>query len=430
MRATCAGCGCDCDDLWLWEHGGRIERLQGACPVGEAWFAQHTAPAAPAARVDGVETEPSHALERAAEILGQARMPLIYGLGQASCEAQRQAVAVAEALGGVVAPADSVIDGSTALAYQARGASTATLGEIRDRAETVVAWRADPATTNPRLLPRLRLDRPGRLPSRALVVVDSRRTATAEQAEVLIELPGELDFDALWALRALLRQVPLAREQASALPWAALERLAARLREADHVAFLYDAGLAGGRHGHAQVLALQALARDLHEQAAKPVHAVTAHLRREANAAGAEAVLAWQTGYPGPVSFARGFPRAGADEFGAAALLAGGEVDAALVVGSDPLEHLPTGAARGLRAIPIVCVDARATRTAEVARVAFTTAAAGLHVPGTAHRLDGVPVTLRAPLPSRRPSQDQLLRELADLLVARAGGAPAPERES
>ena len=126
-------------------------------------------------------------------------------------------------------------------------------------------------------------------------------------------------------------------------------------------------------------------------------HVVSVTLRHEGNAAGAEDVLAWQTGYPAAVSFAGGHPRTSPGEFGAAAVLARGDADAALVVGSDPLEHLPAAAAERLRAIPVVSVDARDTATAGAARVAFTTAAAGVHRAGVVHRLDGVPVPLRAP---------------------------------
>ena len=125
-------------------------------------------------------------------------------------------------------------------------------------------------------------------------------------------------------------------------------------------------------HGHLAALALHALVRDLD----RITHVVSATLRHEGNAAGAEDVLAWQTGYPAAVSLAGGHPRTSPGELGAAAVLARGDADAALVVGSDPLEHLPAAAAERLRAIPVVSVDARDTATAGAARVAFTTAAA------------------------------------------------------
>ena len=355
-RATCAGCGLVCDDIVAAVEGGRIERLERTCPLGDAWFAAHVAPGLPAATVDGREVQLEEALDTAAALLGDARAPLVYGLGRATCEAQRAAVALAEALGATIDPAGPLLDGASGAAFPARGASTATLGEVRDRAEVVVLWRADPATTHPRLFERLRLPGDGC----TLIVVDERRTATAEHADTLLERPASGDVDALWTLRALVRD----------------------------------------------------LSRD--------VHVVAVTLRHEPNAAGAEDVLAWQTGYPSAVSFAAGHPRSSPGEYSAAALLERGDADAALVVASDPLDDLPPAAAERLRAIPFVSVDARDTATARAARVAFTTAAPGIHRAGVVHRLDGVPVPLRAVLGSDRPGMEDVLDGIAARLRTEA----------
>ena len=59
---------------------------------------------------------------------------------------QRAAVALAEAIGAVIDPAGPLLDGAAGRGLQARGASTATLGDVRDRAEVVVMWRADPVS--------------------------------------------------------------------------------------------------------------------------------------------------------------------------------------------------------------------------------------------------------------------------------------------
>jgi formylmethanofuran dehydrogenase subunit B len=117
------------------------------------------------------------------------------------------------------------------------------------------------------------------------------------------------------------------------------------------------------------------------------------------------------------VSFADGHPHASPGELSAAALLERGDADAALVVGSDPLAHLPPAAAERLRAIPVVSVDAVDTTTAGAARVAFTTAAAGVDHAGVVHRLDGVPVPLRALLESSRPSDEDVLKAIAGRLA-------------
>jgi formylmethanofuran dehydrogenase subunit B len=401
--ATCAGCGCGCDDIEVAVAARALEGATGTCPLGDAWFAERTAEALPPARVDGREVAFADAVEASAAILGEARLPLVCGLGETDCESQRAAVALAEALGAVIDP----WDGAAGAASQAIGVSTATFGDIRDRADLVVAWRADPVASNPRLLPRLRLDRAGRGVERTLVVVDAQRSATTEEADEFIELSPELDFEALWALRALTRDVPLDRDLAARLPLDALEQLADRLR-----ATRYGAVLHAPPAGFANALALLALVRDL----ARIAHVVALPLRREGNARGAEDVLAWQTGYPAAVSFARGYPRARPGEFSTAGLLERGEPDAALVVGFDALRHLPPRAADSLRRIPMVVVDPRATETASAARVAFATTAAGVQREGTAHRMDGVPVPLRAPLPSERVGDGEVLAAIQALI--------------
>ncbi len=399
--ATCGGCGLVCDDITaVVGDDGELERLIRTCPLGDAWFAQRAGRRPPAARVGGHEAGVDEALDEAAAILARARAPLVYGLGQTSCEAQRAAVALAEAIGAVIDPAGALLDGASGPAAQARGASTATLGEVRDRAEIVVVWRADPLTTHPRLLERLRL--PGA--NRELVVVDTRRSATAEQADTFVELEADGEVEALWGLRALVQD-----ENDDGSP---LGALAARLRGCRNGAILHHV------RGSVEALALGALVRDL----ARATHVVSVTLRHEANAAGAEDVLAWQTGYPAAVSFATGHPRANPGELSAAAVLERGDADAALVVGSDPLDHLPPAAAERLRAIPVVTVDARDTATADSARVAFTTAASGVHRPGVAHRLDGVPVPLRAVLQSSRPSDEEILEAIAGRVAAQQEG--------
>ena len=399
--ATCLGCGCACDDIEATVVEGRLAGLTRTCPLGDLWFAERGGDRPPVARVEGQAASIEEAADAAAAILRQARAPLVYGLGQTSCEAQRRAVALAEAIGAAVDPAGG---GAAGLAYQSIGSSTATFGEIRDRAELAIAWRADPVLTNPRLLGRLRLDRAARAdraPSeprppadRALVVVDAEPTATADEADSFVELDAARDVEALRVLRALATHTPFDHDRAEDLPLDALGDLAGQIRGAGHVAVLH------GALGELEAFALFELVRDL----ARDRHAVTLALRGDGNARGAEDVLAWQTGFPAAVSFARGHPRANPGELSAAALLERGEVDAALIVASDPLEELPA-----LRDLPTVVVDVRTTATAAAARVAFAAAPDGIQVAGTVHRMDGVPVPLRALLAADRPSVEDVL---------------------
>lgn len=102
-NSVCTFCGCTCDDIELVTEGARIIKARHACSLGEAWFLHHTAERhLPEAMVDGRPVDLEHAVATAAALLGGASYPLIYGLSNATCEAQREAVALAEQLGGVI----------------------------------------------------------------------------------------------------------------------------------------------------------------------------------------------------------------------------------------------------------------------------------------------------------------------------------------
>jgi formylmethanofuran dehydrogenase subunit B len=102
-NATCTFCGCVCDDIELHADGERIVKAKNACSLGDAWFKHHTAEHLyPDALIDGKPSTLDEAVEAAAGYLHAANMPLVYGLSNITCEAQREAVALAELIGGVV----------------------------------------------------------------------------------------------------------------------------------------------------------------------------------------------------------------------------------------------------------------------------------------------------------------------------------------
>ena len=102
-NATCTFCGCVCDDIELHANAERIVETKRACILGEAWFKNHTAERHyPDALIDGHPATVDDAVEAAAEHLYNAHLPLVYGLSNITCEAQREAVALAELIGGVI----------------------------------------------------------------------------------------------------------------------------------------------------------------------------------------------------------------------------------------------------------------------------------------------------------------------------------------
>ncbi len=102
-NATCTFCGCVCDDIELHAEGDRIVHTKAACVLGASWFKNHTAERLyPDALIYGKPATVDEAVEAAADYLYDADLPLVYGLSNITCEAQRESVALAELIGGVI----------------------------------------------------------------------------------------------------------------------------------------------------------------------------------------------------------------------------------------------------------------------------------------------------------------------------------------
>ena len=98
-NATCTYCGCLCDDIELHTENERIVRARRACALGRAWFCGHADDTQhPAALIDGRPASMDEAVDRAAEVLTRADLPLVYGLGNSTTESQRAAIELARSL--------------------------------------------------------------------------------------------------------------------------------------------------------------------------------------------------------------------------------------------------------------------------------------------------------------------------------------------
>jgi formylmethanofuran dehydrogenase subunit B len=391
---TCAGCGLLCDDVILGCSDEDV-RLQPSCGLGARWFTErlHRPPGTADATIDGAPADVESALRRAAELLRAARRPMLYGFDGATVEDARAALALADRLGALVVTENVTDPWPGAPALPLRGATTATLGEIRDRSALVVIWREDPETSHPRLLDRLGF---GRDASRVLVVVDDRDTATAARATLRLRWPPERDLDALVTLHALVQPPPTAPAPSDLD--APLDTLMERISDVPHLAFIHGRALTGGEGGQRRALALYELTRALsHER-----HVVTLALTPAAGTTGAQDAVAWQTGYAGNVDLASGHPELLTMT---QPLQSADDVDVAVRVDGAP-------ARLGAGAVEIALCSVAPQRSGSGPEVSIRTAAPGVEAEGTAHRLDGVPLALQAPRPTGAPTAAALLTRL------------------
>jgi formylmethanofuran dehydrogenase subunit B len=408
--ATCLGCGCACDDITVIVRAGRIAEARAACALGRAWFGDGTAPAR--ARSGGRDVGADTALADAARLLDSAARPLVYLATDLSCEAQRAAAAIADRLGAML---DSLTTDTVAvgiLAAQRRGRATATLGEIRHRADVMVFWGVDPDVSYPRYTSRYAplpagMHIGGGRAARAVVAVDIGPTVGPSDADVRMGLSADEELDAIAWLRMLVKHGDARYDGRPELA-----ELSRRLLAARYAVIVYDAEPVTGRDpGRAE--GLIALVQELNAFTRAAVSA----LRGGGNRSGADAVLMWQTGFPMAVDFARGTPRYRPHE-GARATLARGDVDVALVAGRADGLPAPVGAA--LAGARVVCIGPFATSSAVAAEVAIDGGVAGIHEGGSAVRMDDVPLPLRPALDGP-PSTAGLLRALAARLGTRRG---------
>ena len=414
-NVVCPFCGCLCDDLAVTVEGERITALENACGLARQRYAAFPRVALPGGLIAGQPAEVGAAISAAAEVLLASRNPLVYGLLGVTTEAQRAAVAVADLLRATVdsAATDAQRAGAQALA---RGyAHFATLGEVRNLADLVVYWGADPNETHPRHVERYTAPSDRRR-ERTLIVIGS---AAALGADVVVAgVPGR-DFELIAALRGVLRGLPTAPAlaEAAGVPLETLTNLADRLKGCRYGAIYYGPQLGTGRDGPHAVAALYALVTDLNAHSRVFAQGMGGH----ANATGADNVLAWQSGYAQSVTYGRGYPHANGNEFSAAELLAQGEVDAALVVGAEPTAELPPAAVERLRQMPSVVIGPDAA-SAAWATVAIPTAVVGLEAGGTLYRMDEVALTARAILPAPYPATETVLHDLLGRLRGGRGG--------
>ena len=412
--ATCTFCGCVCDDMQLTvdldEH--RITKAKNACVLGRAWFYEHTLEDRPVVLIDGKEASLEEGIETAAQILVDAKFPITYGLSDSTCEAQRVAVDIMDSVNGTIDTTTSVCHGPSGMAFQGVGESTATLGEIKNRADLVIYWGGNPAESHPRHFTKYAVTPKGMfIPNgrkdRTVVLVDVRKTLSTPVADIFIQIKPGKDFEVLWVLRALVKDKKISDniEKETGVSREVLDDLVHRMKNAQYGVIFLGMGLTMTRGRHFNSGAVYSLTSDLNEF----THFVAKPVRGHGNVTGADNVVSWQTGYPFGVNFNRGFPRFNPGEYTTTDVLSRGEADAAMIIASDPASNFPKKAIEHMKKIPIISLDAKETHTTKISKVRFAVATYGINTGGTVYRMDDVPISLRPAFDSPLPSDQEVL---------------------
>lgn len=420
---TCAFCGANCDDLEVDLEGDKIVEVRNACKVGAANYItapgsqRLTKPLWRANKLDEFkEISWEEAYDKAAEILVNAKHPLLYGWAETSIEAMRAGLKMAEAVGGIWDGQVTHCHGPSVQAIQEVGFPTCTLGEVKNRADVIVYWGCNPLQGHPRHMARyapfsrgfFRVD--GRS-ERTLVVIDPRKTDTAKISDFHLQVNLGEDYELFNAFRAYLNGCELTGDKIAGVPVDLIKKVAEKMRKAKWGMIFFGMGLThsyGKAQNIASAIELTAL---LNSESKWSIMPLMGHF----NVKGVTEVACWITGYPFAIDFARGYPRYNVGEFSTVEVLRDKQVDAMLAIAADPGSHLPQSAVARMAEIPLIAIEVYKTSTTELANLVLPDTHNGIESTASVYRMDGVPLQMRKvkdPLPGLKESSAVLVEEL------------------
>jgi formylmethanofuran dehydrogenase subunit B len=463
---TCPVCGCLCDDIELTIDDGKVSQVRNGCAMCESKFLNYISEhrtKTPLIRKEGklVPASYEEAIHKSAEILANASYPILYGWSSTDCEAQRVGVELAEEVGGILDNTAVVCHGPSILSVQEVGIPTATLGQIRHRADLIVYWGCDPWSAHPRHLERYTAFTEGRFEAsewksylnkvkatigqkklssvkrrslkcetapetisdnippetlnkegRKLIVVDVRESMTAKVADYFIQVKPGKDYEIMQAIRAILKGQELDVDEIGGVPVEYLEELVDTLINCQFGVIFFGMGLTQSAGKFRNIEIAISLIRDLNMRTKFVIIPMRGHF----NVTGANTVFTWQSGYPYAIDFSLGFPQYNPGETTVVDILLRKESDAALVIASDPVSNFPRKAAEHLVEAPLIVIDPHMNVTAMVGDVVFPSSIVGVEKAGTAYRMDHVPLPLKKVVepPEGLLSDEEILRRILE----------------
>lgn len=249
---------------------------------------------------------------------------------------------------------------------------------------------------------------------RKLVVIDVRPTASSKSADMFLQVTPGADFEIATVLRAILKGLKLEGLNEESLvggvPLSKLRELSEMIKACNYGALLFGIGVTQSQGKDINPEQLITLVSEINEYTRFSIMPMRGH----ANIAGSNSVLSWQSGYPMAVNFNRGYPRFNPGEFSVVDMLGRKDVDAALIIATDPGAHLPQFAVRYLQSIPTILLEPTVTRSTSWANVVIPVAPAGIGAEGTYYRMDNVPLRAKKLVDFPYPSDVEVLQAIKE----------------
>lgn len=395
----CPVCGASCDDIQVELGDGTID-VQNACKMGNGKFQEVVSTHRlrdPQIKENGKFRKASwdEALTMAAEILTSAKRPLLFMGSETACEAQEVGLHIGEYLGAIVDSNATICHGPTAMGIQESGKVGSTAGQPKNRGDLVIYWGTNPLESMPRhmsrysMFPRGYWTKRGRF-DRTVITVDPRKTPTTAASDLHLQLNPNTDYELLSALLTLVNgKTPHhSVEKITGISLTTMKQVADMMKDCNFGAIYVGLGVASSFGKHRNIEIALNLVKELNNYSKFTIGALRGHC----NVAGFNQIASYLYGYPFGLDFMKGYPRYNPGEYTTVDVLRERDVDAALVMCADLVNHTPADCASYLAEIPMICLDIAPCPTTVASDVVLPGVIDAMECDGTFYRLDDVPV--------------------------------------
>ena len=344
-RVTCPGCGLLCDDVVVAVEGNKLQVRENGCSKSVTFFEQANVQQ-PAPRISGKPAKLEDALGKAAEILHEARQPLISGLGT-EVYGMRTVLELADHIGATFDHMNSEAVMRNVLAMQNSGWQTTTLTEVRNRADLVLIIGGDIVSRYPRFFERTVWNKESMFgqdtAARDIIYLggpDIDITAGISPRGIKPSTIPCANHDlptVIAALLAIATGKDLHTDKVAGIPVTDLQHLVTRLAAADYSVIVWASADLDFPHADLTVHKIAEL---------------IAHFNHTTRCSGlplggsegdltANQVSSWISGYPVRSSFKRGYPEYDPYRFSTSRQLDAGEADVLVWISTFNPERMP-----------------------------------------------------------------------------------------
>ncbi|MDH3559443.1 MAG: formylmethanofuran dehydrogenase subunit B [Gammaproteobacteria bacterium] len=341
----CPFCGLCCDDLTIKSEPERLTVEANGCPLSERGFSQSPATGGSnhQPRIQGHACSLNEAVDHAADLLGNARLPLFGGLGTDVAGA-RAVLSLADRAGAVLDHMNSESMLRNLLAVQDSGWMTATLGVVRNRVDLLMIFGSAIEKHAPRFYERFFNNAESMFgqdtSARELIIIGSSAdapTAHGDARITSIPCPTDRLGDIAMTLRALLQGRPLQAENVAGIPVAQLREIVTRLADAHYGVIAWATDELDFPHAELAVQAFSGLVKDLNittRCSGMPLGGNNGDYTFSQ-------VATWQAGFPTRISLASGCPHFDPIQYNWERLLESDEADLLLWISAFDTQRTP-----------------------------------------------------------------------------------------